>query len=1807
MNFLQNFEVLDILVEDSESITYRGRRLTDNLPLLITLPRSPRGEKSLRREFEITGNFAPASFHRTMELIDTGRSLLLLRPDLNDTPLSHLLKENPPAPSPLTLTLETIMRIGHRLAEALEEIHDRKVVHGNLTPDSILLQPGNLFLRLIGFAGVSNTGESDRIPSNLTCTAPELTGRIPILPDKRVDFYSAGVILYQLLAGVPPFTSTRPAELLHAHLAVRPPKLSTKLAPPGLALVVERLLAKAPEDRYQSAFALKKDLERCKTEFDLTGTICEFPTARYDSRASFRAPSRLYGRETALFTLQRAYDSCETGERKIVLLRGESGTGKTSTVQDFRHRISAGSSLFVSGKYEKNSPAPFQGITRALRELVRTILAMSPEEIEHWKGKFTELFIDYAYILAPGIPELERLVPAEEPEEEPGPAERENRFLWIMERLPGILGNKNRPLILFLDDIQWADTTSLEVMKLWTNPDNRYFLLILSFREEVRTMDSPWLPFLEVLSKGTDAEVLRFDSINPLEAREMIHDMVPLPEKDLTVFTDICLQKTGGNPFYLLQFLHSLYEDGILRFDAEGERWTWDEKDLRNGVIQDDTALWLTTRLERLAPEILSVLKLASCAGHWFSPAPLVAVEGQPQLESVDVRLERAIQGGLLIRVDSGYRFSHDRIQEALYDLLSQEEKEKNHFLLGRYLLRNPPEEPGEDWVYGTLHHFRIGFEHLPGSEHGTDFIDLTLRAVRGWKRSLAYESSLFHIVRAMELLPVDAKDTHPETYFALCQARMEAEFLIGNDREGESFFRILADRPLGPRELSHLYSLKINLHNHRMQSKAALETGSQALKSLGIRVSLHPYLDLPMELIRAKLLLRHRSIQDLEDLSPMEDERVIGAVRILMQMIPAGHLIRPELGAYLGLRMFRLTLKHGNAPSSYFAYAMYGVTLALVWEDYGAAYQFGQLSLRMSDLRKEDRTTLPDPHFGMGIFICYWKEPLKNCLGYFERGLSTSLGRADTVFAAYNAIVRVDLLFMLGLSFHRMEEILDKSDQLSRKLKNKQLDVSVAAMGIWMGVLKDGREPEKLPAQLEAHLSEDKKNASLFALLSLHHSYLMGRYEAALQWVGKLDKLPDLSGAGFHFIEYRFLRPLTLLQNMDGISTLQKMNLLRKVRSDLGKLQRWARVNPENFLHRALLVEAELNRVMGHYEESELLYDRATEAADRGGFAQNAALALELAGKCYLTRNKTRTAHTYLREAAGRYGAWGAYGKEKEIRKGLEHSGGEDEKMAPFASITLPLRSIDIDLDTLLESFLVITQEIDLDKLLAALLRYLMENAGGDFAALLLEKDGEWFVEAEANANHPHPEHHRSVPVQDHPIISPGVVSYVAHSQNQALLNRPVEQGLFVFEPVIQKRRPASLLCLPLIRQGTLNGILYLENRYTPQAFAGNRITLLNMLSTQMAGAIENARLYQSTLDLNWRIRTLLEATRNMSEASDTSGAIAIASGYILDSLHIPRRPDHLAYLPLAENREELIPRPIFPPKNPGVEWSTSTTNSLSSIPVKIAIQEDTLLIPILYKGKAEAVLSIAGMEAPPDPEQFHFFEGITDSLGLVLNHLRKQDQEKLAIVGRLASEIVHDIKNHVTLIQDRSRQMSEGEATRPHLKAIDTETTLLSRMAGDILDFTSERFLIQKQPCTSSDLKIDLEDSMGPYLRDRDISLTIDLKNNHRLHMDRERFKRVMVNLSKNAAEAMGAGGKINLQIEKEDELVYITLRDTGPGIPEEIRESLFEPFITLGKKGTGLGLAVARRIIRAHGGEITAENNRDGGACFRIVLPA
>ncbi|WP_254616717.1 AAA family ATPase [Burkholderia metallica] len=1405
----------------------------------------------LENVYSLRAHLDGPRFTLPVEFVRDSSSISLLLQDPGGVPLSAL--------DTSLLSFDQILTIAANAASALDVLHRRKVIHNDVRPEHLLVQPATWAVALTGFeaaALVSSPGIEGDLSRTHAATypylAPERTGLVNRPVDPRSDLYSLGILIYWMLTTKYPYSANTPGEWLYCHTARKPAPLHqhARHVPESLAAIVDKLLAKAAEERYQTARGLEHDLRLCEEQLRGGAGFAPFLLGTMDSDERLLIPDRLYGRELELNALTDALDRVARADiTEFVLVSGYSGIGKSALVEEFHHVMGRG--RFASGKFDQyKRDIPYATIAQSMESIVKQVQRADERELAKWRKRIEQALGSNGRLLTDLIPALEEIIGPQPMMSDVPPPEAQKRFVTTLTRFIGAFATPEQPLVLFLDDLQWLDAGTISVLEaLGQGSGIAHLLLIGAFRDNEVGPGHPLARVIDDAREGAAVHVQHL-LLAPLAVGDMerfVRDATRSDASETGKLAQLMFEKTGGNPFFAVQFLRVLADEGHLTFDRATREWAWNTRHIAQAAFPDSVVDLMVKRIGRLPDRTRQLLADFACVGATVATSVLAQVSGQSNGE-VDHALADAIAQGLVYRRPDGYTFVHDRIQEAAYALLAEAERAPSHLRIGARLDTGDTDPSFERNIFEVVNQYNRALHAISEPRVRTRVALLNLRAGRRARDAAAYGTALTYLEVGAEIFDDRAWQTYYREKFSLELLLSECTFLAGSPALADERLRRLEAYAESVRDKAAVAFLRITLQTALGQMDEAVAICLGYLCAVGVNWVPHPgrgEVDKEYEKLVAKI--QTGSIAALRDNRLLDDEMLEATLDVFTAALPPAFFTDENLVCLILTTMANLSIANGNADASSLGFAYLGMVVGPLFGDYATAYEFGKLAMALVDEKGLDR-------FRARVYMCFayhvmpWTEHIRAGIPLLRRAFEVASQSGDLTYIGFSSCCLVTTLLAASVPLADIEEVAVERLRIVRRagfglivdIINSQLALIREVRGTtpWFGSV-DADYPSE--SALEQHFADNRAldiAACWYWIRKQEAKYFAGDIAGAMEAGKKAAPLLWTTWGHQELAVYHFFSALTLLAAKENLSSQADVVMDAELAEHVNKLRGWALANPANFAARAALVDAEIARVDGNALEAMRLYERAIEGARSNGFLHLEGFACELAGRFYVKQDFATIAAVYLRGARSAYLNWGAMAKVKTLDSAYPGLAANE-----LGSSLSGVGENQLEVETVVKASQAISSERVLERLMNTLMTILLEHTGARRALLILPHEEQLFIEAEATEGGEVNVERRAASQKTVPL---SMLHYCLRAQQTLLVDDATTENPFSSDEYFSGKASRSVLCLPLVKQTRLVGALYLENELAPGAFTPSRMTILKLLASQAAISIENASLEQ-------------------------------------------------------------------------------------------------------------------------------------------------------------------------------------------------------------------------------------------------------------------------------------------------------------------------------------------------------------------------
>ena len=1814
---------IEVLRSDEEYVLYRAENSNQSSrpgALLLT-PASaqpaPQTLKKMEYEYSLRNELDSAWAVRPVAISDMqGRAMLVLEDPGGET-LNHLLLE--------PMAFAQFLQFATGLAAALGELHKNDLIHKDVKPANVLVDPTTGQVRLMGFGIASRLTRERQSPDppefiagTLPYMAPEQTGRMNRSIDSRSDLYALGVTLYEMATGALPFTASDPMELVHSHIARRPtpPAVRSSTVPEQVSAIIMKLLAKTSEERYQTAVGVEYDLRHCLAEWETQHHISHFHLGTKDLPNRFLIPEKLYGREAEIEALLAAFDRVvASGKPELVLVSGYSGIGKSAIVNEIHKSLVPPRGLFASGKFDQyKRDIPYSTLAQAFQSLIQELLGKNEGELAPWRNALQDALRENGRLITDVIPELGLIIGEQQPVPDLPPQEAARRFQLVVRRFVGVFAQSSRPLALFLDDLQWLDAATLDIVAdLFAHDDVHYLLLIGAYRENEVDFSHPLMRRLEEMrSSGAPVNHIKLSSLSRMCVTELIADSLHVNFERAAPLAHLVYDKTAGNPFFVIQFLRVLVDERLVSFAHGNASWEWDLGPIYAKSYTDNVLDLMAGKLTRLPVRTKYALQQMACIGNAAEITMLLAACDMSE-EEIHDDLWEAVRQELVLRLSSSYKFVHDRVQEAAYSLIPESLRAPTHLRIGRLLAARTPPQRRDEAIFEIVNQLNRGATLIAEQKEREELAELNLIAGKRAKASSAHASACSYFKSGIAVL-----DEHTgwisryELAFALRLERAECEYVTGHFDEAESLITLLLEKGNSKVDKASAYCLKVNLHVMRAEHKQAVESALEGLRLFGLNLPAHPTRALvDVEYEKVWKYLGERSIESLIDLAVMKDPEVQAAMRILTVLFGPAFFTDSNLAYLLLCHMVSLTLNYGTTDASSAAFGWFGIILGPLFRRYSDGYRFGRLASELVE-RRGYLAFKAKTYFALEM-VAIWADSPEAALDYINKSFHAGVETGDIAYASYCCSHMISDRLVLGDHLDAVWQESERDLEFVRKTKFRDMIDVVISQQQFIDNMRGRTENFSTfsnatfdEAAFESQLTDDRMPSVTcwYWILKIQARFMSGDYQDALAASKIAKKLLWSADNHIQLLDYYFYTALALAAEYEGAPAATQREWRKVLMEHLNQLQEWAEHCSATFRDKHELVAAEVARLESRALDAEQLYEKAIHSARLNGFVHNEGLACELAARFYAERGLDRISHLYLRDARYGYLRWGAEGKVSQLDRLHPQLRQDGAPMRSQGVIVAPVEQL--DLATVIKVSHAVAAEMVFEKLIDKLLRTAIEHAGAQRGLLILPQGEELRIEAEAITSGEEVMVHSGEDSQNGSELPESLIRYVMRTQETVILQDGPHQNPFSIDPYIVRRQSRSVLCLPLVNQAKLIGILYLENNLAPNVFTSGRVTVLKVLASQAAISLENSRLYRDLASRERKIRRLVEANLLGIFIWNVHGAIISANEAFLHMLQY--EPQHLASGSL--RWLDLTP----------AEWRERDERALTEVKAtgtaqtyeKEFFRKDGGRVPVLI---GAALFEETGTEGVAFVLDLREQKRAEAEIRTLKDRLSRANQA--ATIGELTASIAHEVNQPIAaVVANAEAGLDWLDREKPRINKVREVLQRIVRDGSDAGEIVKRLHALFRRVAPST-TEHRIEELMAEVLKlieheaeRRNITMDVALGDQlPGILCDRLQIQQVILNLVVNAMDAVDGLEprrkiiRIYSNFAGADGLV-ISIRDYGEGVKDP--ERLFETFFTTKEKGLGMGLAISKSIVEAHGGSLWLEPTDGPGSTFCFRLP-
>jgi PAS domain S-box-containing protein len=1849
---IPGYSIIEELHESRSTLVLRAIRLQTGVLVILKILKSEAAEKEkvirFRHEYETISRLNRPGIVKTFALEEYRDSLMMVMEDIGGKSLDRFQ---------LPLPIINFVEIAIALADAIGSIHKLHTIHKNINPSNIVWNSMSMHLNIIDFDVADEIPErtmSPQAPSTIEGTleyiSPEQTGRMNRIVDYRTDFYSLGITFYQLLTGVLPFAASDPLGIVHFHIAGIPvaPHDRKFDIPAIVSNIVMKLIAKMADDRYQSAWGLKADLEKCLQELKSEGIIHPFELGKEDFSNQLRVPQKLYGRENELARLLQAFARVSTGKCELFLVAGYSGIGKTSLVHEIHRHITERKGNFIEGKFDQlQRDLPYFGWIQAFSWIVNYMLMESEEQLAQWKNIILASVGHVGKVLTDVITNLALIIGPQSDVPALRPAEAQNRFNYVFLEFIKALATSEHPLVLFLDDMHWIDAASLNLLQtLVGKADSSNILIIGAYRDnEVDDLHPLMITIKALRKEQAKIELLILGNLSELIVNELIADILHRDRRETTHLTSLLCSKTEGNPFFLLQTLRNLADKKAISFDIQHRHWKWDIDALQAMEITDNVVALMVNKIQMLPFDAQHVLPLAACIGFRFGLSDLGVIAEKSE-DAVLTSLHTALAEGLITPLNGVYQFVHDRVQQAAYSLIPDDEKESIHLTIGKHLLKNIMGDKFDEKIFQIVTHLNQGLDLIQSEKDKLELAELNLKAGIKAKQSNAYSISSQYLETGIKLLSIDKWSKHYQLAFELYKHKTQANFLSGMFNQAEKDFKIVLNNAAGKYDKADIYLIMMIQYAQLGEYKKCYDTGIEGLKLFDYSLPDISTIDNVEQAINAsvktfKELLGNRQLSQIIDLPDITNKDKSYVIRILSSISDAAYIGKPPVFPHVIFGIVNISIEYGFNDFSSVGFCWLPVLLGMILKDYKMGYDAGQLSLALNE-RYNNAQLKSFTIFLTAVFTIHWKFHAKEALKYYDNAFKAGVENGENTYSGYARVMipktTLDIGSPIDLArgenkrsigfLSKNNSIFIEEEQFFREFLNNLTNTKEQKTNF---DCLEFTEEEYLKKWQEVTFGHglgyylSYKSQNLFLFEKFEEAYEIGvKYQDWTQFIATL----------YEETVFYFYHTLCATQIYTKCDREKKKQVWATIKENEKKYSTWAVVCPDNFKHKHLLLQAEIARLEGRMQDAVSLYNKAIESAKEFKYVNNAAVINELAARFWLSEGYEDYARLHLARSYQGYVQWKAWAKVKAMENRYPQWLGP--KVSEYPPSKTSMSGTDeriLDLATVMKATHAISSEIEMDRLLGKIMHIVIENAGAQYGYLLIENNDIWTVAAKGGVNHEEVEIHLPVKIDESDLVSLGVIRFVARTGKKVVLDNAALQGEYVNDSHIKNKQNKSLLCVPIFHRRKMISILYLENNLTTHAFTPGRVQFLELLLSQVAVSLENAQIYEALRASEQKFHAIFEQTFQFIGLLSMDGTVLAVNHSALKFKGI--KEDAVLGKPFwdtpwwthSPEMQHRLHAAVQEAANGNLVRFEATHSTLDGsvhyidFSIKPIMDSSGRVVQLLPEGRDITERKQAEEELRKHRD--HLEEMIRERTA-ELTIAKEQAESASKAKSTFLSNMSHELRTPLNAILGFARLLKEApDATPEQKKNLDIITLSgghLLNLINNVLDMSkieSGRMNLDLTPLDLYQLLQEMRSLLYVNAEERGLSFIVEQSPQlpRRIDVDGGKLRQTLINLIGNAIKYTKRGGIVLRAKVAEKKTEHVRLRfeieDTGPGISEEDRKRLFEPFVQLKERGavvtgTGLGLSISRQYVELMGGRIDVISEKGKGSLFFFEIP-
>jgi predicted ATPase/serine phosphatase RsbU (regulator of sigma subunit) len=1502
VNSIQRFKISDIIYDSERTLVYHAFDTEKELPVILKLFRigvhSLQEIKRFEHEFEISSRLQIESVVQPYEIVETNSQLAIVYEDYGGISIREYIAGS-------AVTTEDFLELSQKIVKALADIHRFKIIHRDINPSNVLINRETRVVKITDF-GIAlpfqarhyNTTMKNTGMGTLAYMAPEQAGRMNRPVDYRSDYYSMGIMLYEMLTGRLPFITDEPSELLYCHIAKEPqdPGEINPEIPSPLSSIVLKLIEKMPEERYQSSEGLLLDLRECEKMFNETGYITDFPVATHDFSHTFSVSHSIIGRERELDTLKNSFDWVRNNHTEMVLVTGSSGVGKSTLIKELDRYTARFTSYFISGnadRFHKNTP--YYCIRTVLTDLVSQILTESSSQIEKWKKSLLSELDDNAPLLAEFAPEFVQII-GQQKRVELTEIEREIHYRIMLQRLFSAIATQEHPVVIVIENIHWIDMAALNFIHLiMISRTHKNTMIVGSSRKKDLTDSHPLMVMIKDINQQGRRIVQQIDlqELSVDEVNKVVADSLKTESNRTLELAQEIFSKTGGNPFFVRELLTTLYDDGVFQFDHEHGHWTWNHVLVKEKHFTKNIIDHMADKIEMLDNKFKEPLIFASCIGISFSIEVLSEICRKSPEYILDA-MDHAINEGLITHDGVSYRFTHERVKQAANIFLTEDQKQVIHRQIGHFLLENKSND-FDQYFFDIVNHMNYAIPLVVDPDEKLFLAELNREAGKRAKEAAAYTNSYRYFQTGVKLLDQTDWDIHYNLIFALHKGAVQAALLSGESSLIDTYVDRVMSNSQNVVHKAEMIDMKIHAYVSQNRLTEAVNNALMVLSILDIQIPKNSNRQL---LQRHFLSFRKKipsSLPKILNYKLMSDEMIQTVSKILAGISATVFHVRPEVYPLFILKHLDITIAYGNSVYAPQLYAEYGMMLCQIGKiDDGIHY--AKIALAMSQKERYNHIKSRVKTIVYGFIVPWSKENSfhhESMMDIYKQAVEEE----DFEYAALAAFIYCSQEFFKGSALTVvLRNIAEFTDMITTLNQYSVLPYMRMLKQAILNFIEDKGNPHELIGDAfneNKFFSEEKSGGTISAVLYFLKGLVAHIFNDSKNAEDFFNKsFPNKVDQGFNIIIHQFdyYYSLSLCAKFEISDSNEQRRIRKVVQQVCEKYKKWSDKLSSDFLARYYLISAEYQRINQNYQRADHFYELALAQCADLDRTLDFAMFNELAGLYYLFRKKRTVARTLLQEAFDTYQRWGAVRKSHSLlKKYADFIQNYDYSVRDVyhrnSTITSTSSGKDIDINAILSASHVLSSEINYTRLVEKLMNIIMKHSGAVRGSLVVQQDGVLSVEAESHFIEDIETRVESRVLNEKSslFLPVTVINYVSRIRETIVLDDTSEENMFSHDEYISQVGKCSIVTIPIIHHDILIGLLYLENNLATGIFSGDRVKLLELICSQAAISIQNSKLYNRLEDYSKKLENKVQ--RRTSELEKVNENLLEINQLLLDA----------------------------------------------------------------------------------------------------------------------------------------------------------------------------------------------------------------------------------------------------------------------------------------------------------------------------------